>query len=249
MFFCLLMSGQLCSCPYIKSCQGSTSYSKFVDWFLLHALCSCRKLCVQIKPSTEERRMAFCVSYLWLRLIQCLSWNLITDDKSIGFKHCHRVSCVCSQVFLISFCFVSSFFLRFFLSVFLFYVSFSTGNGACVRARARVCVCMCCVGVCYGVCDSEWMCACVWWCVYCLCVCYGVCVVVCVCVCQTPSTGLRHPSFGGRCRKAVFGSVCVCVCVCVCVWLKATQSHCGLNRESGGQRFLPAGKINVKLEL
>ena len=32
--------------------------------------------------------------------------------------------------------------------------------------------------------------------------------------CQTPSTGLRHSSFGGRCRKAVLGvwgkgSVCV----------------------------------------
>ena len=29
-------------------------------------------------------------------------------------------------------------------------------------------------------------------------------------LCQTPSTGLRHPSFGGRCRKAMFG-VCLCV--------------------------------------
>ena len=33
---------------------------------------------------------------------------------------------------------------------------------------------------------------------------------------QTPSTSLRHPSFGGRCRKAMLG-VCVCVCVCVCL--------------------------------
>ena len=34
------------------------------------------------------------------------------------------------------------------------------------------------------------------------------------CVCQTQSIGLRHPSFAGRCRKAMLG-VCVCVCVCV----------------------------------
>ena len=27
---------------------------------------------------------------------------------------------------------------------------------------------------------------------------------------QTPSTGLRHPPFGGRCRKALFGVWCLC---------------------------------------
>ena len=32
-------------------------------------------------------------------------------------------------------------------------------------------------------------------------------------LCQTPSTGLRHPSFGGRCRKAMLG-VCNFVTLC-----------------------------------
>ena len=33
-------------------------------------------------------------------------------------------------------------------------------------------------------------------------------LAVCDCERQTPSTGLRHPSFGGRCRKAMLG-VCM----------------------------------------
>ena len=34
---------------------------------------------------------------------------------------------------------------------------------------------------------------------------------------QTPSTGLRHPSFGGRCQKAMLG-VCVCPCQCTLIF-------------------------------
>ena len=37
---------------------------------------------------------------------------------------------------------------------------------------------------------------------------------------QTPSTGLRHPSFGGMCRKAVLG-------VCMWPWSKADPSNWG----------------------
>ena len=39
------------------------------------------------------------------------------------------------------------------------------------------------------------------------------------CAVQTPSTCLRHPSFGGRCRKAMLG-----VCVCVCLQCSRTET-------------------------
>ena len=50
--------------------------------------------------------------------------------------------------------------------------------------------------------------------------------MLCHAVTQTPSAGLRHPSFGGRCRKAVLGVCCGCCCKLTYI-SKVTQSQCG----------------------
>ena len=68
-------------------------------------------------------------------------------------------------------------------------------------------------------------------------------VSVCVCVCQTPSTGLRHPSFNKVPESDARIGVCECVCQTPSTGLRhPTFNHCRICSYAIGSRKLSANE-------